>query len=348
MNIERENAAPAVWRERLPAGRAPDLRELRYFHSVASAGNFGRAARELKLAPPSLTQQVQKLERELGAQLLIRHRRGVTLTPAGSSLMERVDVIMRLLNVPLEQAPAPEQTTGTLTLALPSESSPFLVPRLLQACGERWPNVVMVIREGSSASMEEWLLDRGADIAVLQDPPTFDELDVRPVVTERLGLVSGARVSSDTSPIRVRELAGQKLILPHARHWIRRLVESAAFRRGIVLNQVQQVDSVPLTKEMVRIGFGQTVLPYVAVRDEINRGTLSFRPIEHDTLLTVHAIACRGGMAPAPFVVEARDLLRDVMSNLASSGVWTGAVATGTSARAAGNTAHPVLEEAIE
>jgi LysR family nitrogen assimilation transcriptional regulator len=160
--------------------------------------------------------------------------------------------------------------------------------------------------------------------------------------------VSGARVSGDASPIRVRQLAGQKLILPHSRHWIRRLVESAAFRRGIVLNQVRQVDSVPLTKEMVRIGFGHTVLPYVAVRDEVTRGTLSFRPIEHDTLLTVHAIACRSGVAPSPFVVEARDLLHDVMSNLARSGVWMGATATRIRARAAETTAHAVLEAAIE
>jgi len=97
------------------AGRALELRELRCFHSVASAGNFGRAARQLNLSPPSLTQQVQKLEQELGATLLIWHRRGVTLTRAGSSLMDRIDVIMGLLSVPLEHAPAPELTVGTIS-----------------------------------------------------------------------------------------------------------------------------------------------------------------------------------------------------------------------------------------
>jgi LysR family nitrogen assimilation transcriptional regulator len=351
VNAQRESISPSMSRALSLgglAGRALELRELRCFHRVASAGNFGRAARELNLAAPSLTQQVQKLELELGTQLLIRHRRGVTLTQAGSSLMDRIDVIMSLLSVPLEQAPMPEQTAGTISLALPSESAPFLVPRLLEACRDQWPNVTLAIREGTSASLEEWVLDRRVDIALLQDPPTLDELDVDPVATERLGLVSCVRVADESGPVRVRQLAGLQLILPHARHWIRRLVESAAFRRGIVLDQVLQADGVALTKEMVHDGLGYTVLPMIAVRDEIARGTLAFRPIEHDTLLTVHAIASRGGIAPAPFVTDVRCRLRDAMSSLARSGAWIGASAARLPARNAGSATHSALEAAIE
>ena len=186
--------------------------------------------------------------------------------------------------------------------------------------------MTLAIREGTSASLEEWVLDRRVDIAVLQDPPTLDELDVEPVADRAPGAgVVRAASAGRSGPVRVRQLAGLKLILPHSRHWIRRLVESAAFRRGIVLDQVQQVDGVALTKEMVRDGLGHTVLPLIAVRDEVARGTLAFRPIEHDPLLTVHAIASRGGVAPAPFVTEVRCRLRDAMSNLARSGAWTGA-----------------------
>ncbi len=330
------------------AGRALELRELRDFHSVARTGNFGRAARELNIGQPNVSHQVQKLEQELGTRLLIRHGRGVTLTQAGSCLMERLDVILGLLNAPLEPAPEPRQTTGSISLALPAEAAPLLAPRLLEACRERWPNVSLAIREGNSASLEEWVLDRRVDIAVLQDPPALEELDVEPVATERLGLVSGVRTIrlDGTDQIRVRHLADLKLILPHPRHWIRRLVESAAFRRGIVLNQVQQVDGVSLTKEMVRDGHGHTVMPFVAVRDEVARGSLTFRLIDHDPLLTVHAIATRGGAAPAPFVMEVRRLLRDEMSGLARSGVWAGASVA--PARPAEIATQQMLEAATE
>jgi LysR family transcriptional regulator, nitrogen assimilation regulatory protein len=332
------------------ATRALELRELRYFHSVARTGNFGRAARELNIGQPNVSHQVHKLEQELGTQLLIRHGRGVTLTRAGSCLMERLDVILGLLNAPLEPAPAPEQTTGTISLALPPETAPLLAPRLLEACRTRWPNVILTISEGASASLEEWVLNRRADVAVLQDPPAIDELDVEPVVTERLGLVSGVRTIrlEGAGAVRVRQLADLKLILPHPRHWIRRLVDSAAFRRGIVLDQVQQVDGVPLTKEMVRDGLGHTVLPFVAVRDEVARGSLAFHPIDHDPLITVHAIACRRGVAPAPFVSDVRGVLRDVMSSLALSGAWPGAVVTGVPVKPAGAAVRQELEAAIE
>jgi LysR family transcriptional regulator, nitrogen assimilation regulatory protein len=332
------------------AGRALELRELRYFHSVARTGNFARAARELNIGQPNVSHQVQKLEQELGTQLLIRHGRGVTLTQAGSCLMERLDVILGLLSAPLEPAQTPERTTGTISLALPSEPAPLLVPRLLEACRERWPHVTLAIREGTSASLEEWVLDRRADIAVLQDPPALDELTIEPVVVERLGLVSGVRTIrlEGSDSVRVRQLGGLRLILPHPRHWIRRLVDTAAFRRGIVLTQVQQVDGVALIKEMVRDGAGHTVLPYVAVRDEVARGTLSFLPIDHEPLLTIHAIATRSSAAPAPFVAEVSRLLRDLMSGLARSGVWAGAAVTGIPAKSAVPAKHPELEAAIE
>jgi LysR family nitrogen assimilation transcriptional regulator len=190
---------------------------------------------------------------------------------------------------------------------------------------------------------------------VLQDPPTLDELDAEPVVSERLGLVSDARASGPdgTGALRVRQLAGLRLILPERRHWIRRLVDNAAHRRGIALDGVQQADSVPLIKEMVRNGHGHTVLPLAAVRDEVARGALSFRSIDHDPLLTVHAVACRRGDNPtpitlSPFVTGVRRMLRDVMSGLAASGDWAGANRTGTPAKSAEPVIECVLEAAIE
>jgi LysR family transcriptional regulator, nitrogen assimilation regulatory protein len=330
MSATQENSAPGLSLGGL-ASRALELRELRYFHSVARTGNFGRAARELNITQPSVTHQVQKLEEELGTQLLIRHGRGVTLTQAGSCLMDRIDLIMQLLSAPLEQAQAPEQTVGTVSVGLPAESAPLLVPPLIEQCRTLWPNLTLAIREGTSASLEEWVMDRRVDIALVQDPPALDELDIEPVVEERLGLVSGVRRPllnsvglSASGPIRLRQLAGLSLILPHPRHWIRRRVEQAAFRRGLVLNRVQQVDSVALTKEMVRSGLGCTVLPYAAVQDEIARGSLAFHPFGHDPLFTVHAIACRRTASPAPFIAEFRRFLRDAVTDLARSGAWAG------------------------
>jgi LysR family nitrogen assimilation transcriptional regulator len=331
------------------ASRALELRELRYFQSVARTGNFGRAARELNISQPSVTHQVQKLEEELGTRLLIRHGRGVTLTQAGSCLMDRIDVILHLLSMPLEQARAPEQTAGTVSLGLPAESAPLLVPPLIEQCRARWPQVVLSIREGSSASLEEWVMDRRVDIALVQDPSALDELDIEPVVEEGLGLVSGVRrpLQNVEGPVRLRQLGGLHLILPHPRHWIRRRVEAAAFRRGLALDRVEQVDSVPLTKEMVRNGLGCTVLPLAAVQEEIARGSLAFHPFTQEPLFTVHAIACHRTTTPAPFIAEFRRFLRDAVTELAKGGTWAGASVTRVAAKPAGPDRQPMLEAAI-
>ena len=329
-----------------------ELRELRYFQSVARTGNFGRAARELNIGQPNVSHQIRKLEEELGTRLVIRHRQGVTLTPAGSALMDRVDAIMKLLNTPLEQVPAPESTIGTVTVALPPECAPLLAPVLYQSARTRWPNLAIVIREGTSASLVEWVLDRQVDHALLQNPPALRDLDIEPVVSERLGLVSGARpaamanVQDSTGPVRVRELAGVSLILPSQRHWTRRMAETAAFQRGIVLDQVLRADHVSLVKEMVRGGLGSSILPYSAVRDEVTRGTLVFRPIEHYPMIALHAIA-----SPAPiteFTREFRAFLRGVIAVQVAREAWAGAAMVAVPSRLAAMVDHPELEAAIE
>jgi len=309
------------------ASRSLELRHLRYFYTVANAGNFGRAARELNIAQPTVTHQVQKLEEGLDTQLFIRHGRGVTLTPAGVRLLDRLDIIMHLLNAPLEEARVPEQTSGTVSLALPAECTALLVPPLIAQCRARWPKMTLTVREADSASMEEWVIAGRVDVAVLQDCPALDGIEIQPVLSEGLGLVLGMQspLAHTTGPVRVRDLAGLPMILPHPRHWIRRRVENAWFRRGIRLDQLQQIESIAVTKEMVRNGLGCSVLPSVAVREEVARSTLVFRPIEQMPLFGVHAIARRKVPDEAPVIAEFARSLRDTMSELSGRGLWAGA-----------------------
>ena len=102
---------------------------------------------------------------------------------------------------------------------------------------------------------------------------------------------------------------------------------------------------MPLAKEMVRNGLGCTVLPFATVRDEVERGSLSFRSIEHDPLVTVHAIVSRYRTTPAPFNTIFRCFLAHMIFDLATSGVWAGT--TGLMVKSTGEESHPMLEAAI-
>jgi LysR family nitrogen assimilation transcriptional regulator len=305
--------------------RAFDLRELRYFHSVARTGNFGRSARELNVSQPAISHQVRKLEEGLGAQLLVRHGRGVALTPAGACLRDRLETIMQLLASPLD-ASAAGTVPGTVSLAVPAEAGPSLAAALAREFRTRWPQVALEIREGSGGELEEWLLHHRIDIAVIQDPPVLPELEVVPVLTESLGLV--APVHSPTAEghgaIRLRELINEALILPGPRHWIRRRVDSAAQQYGMRLAPVMQVSSVASTKDMVRNGIGCAILPLAAVKDEVARGALAFRPIGHPPLTSTCALALRR-QATNVVVGEFADVAREAMTALADAGAWPGA-----------------------
>lgn len=303
---------------------ALELRELRYFAAAARAGNLGRAAQELNVTPPAISQQLRKLEDALGTQLLIRHGRGVTPTPAGACLLERIDTVLRLLHAPLEADLASAPPHGTVSFAVPAEIGAALVAPLLAQVRRRWPAVTLDLRESVGDGLNT-LLAGHVDIALLQDPPDLDELLVEPLLTEGLGLVASPRdaLAESSLPLRLRDLAQVPLILPNPRHWIRRLLVKAGFQRGVRFDAVFQVDSVAMTKEMVRNGLGCTILPAAAVRDETARGALVFRPIAQPALSTIHAIAFRRMAAPA--VRDLAQVMGDAIRSLVASGTWPGA-----------------------
>jgi LysR family nitrogen assimilation transcriptional regulator len=302
-----------------------ELRELRYFAAAARTGNLGRAAQELNVTPPAISQQLRKLEDEFGTQLLIRHSRGVIPTPAGARLLERIDSILHLVNAPLDPEQAGADGGGTVSLAVPAEIGVLLAAPLAAQVERCWPGVTLVLTESSGGGIESRLLDRQVDIALVQDPPELDELRIEPLLTERLGLVMSPRAAlADSSlPVRLRDLAGARLILPNPRHPVRRILARAAFQRGVRLDAVSQVDSVSMTIAMVRDGQGCTILPAVAARDETARGALVFRPIEQPAIRTTHAIAVRSGAAP--IVRGIAQTMGDVIRFLAASGTWQGA-----------------------
>jgi LysR family transcriptional regulator, nitrogen assimilation regulatory protein len=315
----------ALTRAPSPVG-ALELRELRYFAAAARTGNLGRAAQDLNVTPPAISQQLRKLEDELGTQLLIRHSRGVTPTPAGARLLERIDAILHLLNAPLDPEQSAAHIGATVSLAMPAEIGALLAAPLVAQVRRRWPGVALDLREDAGAGIEARLLGCEVDIGVLHDPPDLDKLRIEPLLTEGLGLVMApsAALARSSSPLRLRDLAGVPLILPNPRHWTRRLLARAGFQRGVRFDAVFQVDSVSMTKEMIRAGLGSSVMPGSAVRDELARGALVFRPLEQPTLSTTYSIGVR--CMAAPVVRDVAQVAGEVIRSLAASGTWPGAL----------------------
>jgi LysR family transcriptional regulator, nitrogen assimilation regulatory protein len=333
--------------------KALGVREFRSFLSLASTGNVGRTARDLNVSQPAISLQLRKLEDAFGAQLVRRHGRGVTLTPAGASLRDRLHTVMQLLTSPLDDSLA-DTPPARLSLAIPGELGLRLASPLATMFRQRWPDLMLDFKEGNGADLEEWVLHRCVDLAILQDPPFLPELDTTPLLTEPLGLVLPVHcpLSESRRPLSMRELMGAPLILPGQSHWIRRRLDHAAQQYGVRLNPVSQVTSLALIKAMVRGGVGHTVLPRAAVQDEVDAGSLTFRPIGQPPLHCTRVLAFHRS-ASNSLVPDFAELVCDSVTALASRGAWAGAqvvsrIATGTILQRGSGATSPNASQVME
>ncbi|HVZ54307.1 MAG TPA: LysR substrate-binding domain-containing protein [Pseudolabrys sp.] len=307
-----------------------ELRELRNFMRVARAGSVSRAAADLRLAQPALSRQIRKLEHELGVPLFARHGRGVRLSAAGSLLLERAEAIAHLVQQTrdeIRQDRASER--GRITLGVPPAAGRLLIPPFVERFQKAWPQTTLHMREGVTSSLQEWLMEKRIDIAVLHNPPHHDALNISPLLTERMWVVGPSpRLADKTefpASFRLRDLDRLPLILPNIAHNNRRLVEHAASEHGVRLRIKIEADSVAFAKAMVEQGLGYTILTYAAVQDELERKRLTIYPIVRPTLSTqVSMVTLRGEPTP-PLVRDAGALLHEVCRTLVKSKEWAGA-----------------------
>lgn len=310
-----------------------ELKELRHFMRVARAGSVSRAAQDLRLAQPALSRQIRKLEQELGVALFARHGRGVRLSAAGSLLLERAETIAQLVHQTSEEIKGDRSPTrGRITLGVPPAAGRLLVPPFVERFQKAWPQTTLHMREGVSSSLQEWLVEKRIDIALLHNPPHLEALEIHPVLTERM-LVIGppARHLKDTrhpATFRIRDFGDLPLILPNMAHSNRRLVEHAALEHGVRLRIKIEADSVAFAKAMVENGLGYTILTYAAVQEEVKRRKLTTYPIVRPTLSTEVTIVTLRDKGLPKLTRDASVMLREVCRALVHGKHWPGAQLT--------------------
>lgn len=164
-----------------------DLRRLKYFVAVAEELHFGRAAERLGIAQPPLTQQIQKLEAELGCPLFLRARR-TQLTDAGAVLLAQAVVLLADAERAAEAARrASRGETGSLTIASPPSVMLTFLPAAIRQYRERYPEVEFRLLELSTSAIEEAVRGRRANMGFLREsrpaaPLVFEVVYREPLV----------------------------------------------------------------------------------------------------------------------------------------------------------------------
>jgi len=173
-----------------------ELRQLRYFVTVAEELHFGRAAARLQMTQPPLSQTIFALEELLGAALFDRNRRGVALTAAGAALLpEARRLLAQASELPGLVQRAALGETGRLVLAFVSSADYSVLPPFLRAYRAAYPHVQIALQEATSDLQLDSLLNGRIDAGLLI-PPLPDKaravLDYLPVLKEPLILASPA------------------------------------------------------------------------------------------------------------------------------------------------------------
>ncbi|MFI1172172.1 transcriptional regulator CynR [Streptomyces melanogenes] len=244
---------------------APELRHLRYLLAVAEHGNFTRAAEELRISQPTLSQQVKQLERTVGAQLLDRTGRTVRLTDAGETYVHYARRALRELAA-AERAvlDVADLSRGSLRLAVTPTFTAYLTGPLVAELHARHPGITLDVRELAQDRIEAALLADELDLGIAFHRPHLSGIAATPLFTETLTLVVG---TAPSAPLPVRDLAHRQLALLSGDFATRGHIDAYLDAHGVRPHIAVEANSVQALVEIVQRTPLATVLPDAVTHD---------------------------------------------------------------------------------
>lgn len=259
-----------------------DFRQLKAFLTVAETGNVTRAAEVLHLVQPAISRQIRLLEEDVGSALFERARHGMVLTDAGKTL---VDFARRAM-LELERARAElssrgsESPSGLVTIGLLPSTIDVLSNALVSAIALAYPGIRVRIAMGYAGTLLRWLEDGEVDTALLYGSERSDAVQTQALLQESLWVVApGSAGLRPDRPVCLARLSEYKLVLPSAPHGIRTLVDHACAVAGVSLDIRAETNALSVQRALVLGGHGWTLLPPIAVAQDLKDGRLSGAPL---------------------------------------------------------------------
>lgn len=302
---------------------AIDLRSLRSFVAVASAGSISAAAEGLHIAQPALSTQIRNLEEQLGSPLFDRHARGVSLTSVGERfLIHSVEILKRVDVAYTDIRNANDVPSGTVSIGLPQSIAKFVAVPLVQQTITKFPKVRLQMIEMSTGYIADQLLRGQIDVGL-----TFglvDEIRVRAFhlldeelvfVTSASNAVWKAAEERGASSVGLNKLTQTPVILPTAAHSLRRRIDAYLAQEKISLKIIAEVNTIPQLVELAGAGVGSTILSYAAVHEHECSGLVKTLKI-HDPAMTRPIYACQSATSPMSIAaMKVQQLLQQIIDH---------------------------------
>jgi LysR family hydrogen peroxide-inducible transcriptional activator len=244
-----------------------EMHQLRYMVAVARTGNFSRAAEQCHVAQPSLSQQIQKLEDELGERLFDRRKRETKLTAFGELFLRRAVKILEEADAARREASdAKNLLQGTLAVGALPTIAPYLLPDVLVAFAKKYPGVETVVHEDLTTQLIREVLSYELDLALVSQPITDDRLVIEHLFEEELKLaLPPDHPLIGKSRIKVEDLQNEQLIVMKSGHCLGDQVLGFCGRGGLRPTVSFRSAQLETVQTLVQAGIGLSLIPQMAV-----------------------------------------------------------------------------------
>ncbi|MCJ8014830.1 LysR family transcriptional regulator [Paenibacillus sp. KQZ6P-2] len=258
-----------------------DLAYFQTFREVAVRQSFTRAAEELGYAQSSVTAQIQKLEKVYGVQLFERYGKGMRLTSAGEELFSLAVQMLDLFQQSKEKLS--RQGGGTLSIGTIDSLSSYYLPPYLQKIKQQYPELRVQLHPGSEEDIIKRVKDGSLDLGLILDHKPSD-LSLTWLTLRKEPLILIARPGHPLEQhheITLNHLIHAEWIMPEESCNYRIMLEKLLNRSGYPYRIGFELGNPEAVKRCVMSGFGISLLPEMAVMDEIRRGDLMKLPFSH-------------------------------------------------------------------
>jgi DNA-binding transcriptional LysR family regulator len=295
-----------------------DPRLLESFVVLADELHFTRAAMRLHVAQPALSQQIARLERQLGGALFERSSQGVALTEAGAALLARCAPALDQIEAGIEEArDIASGRRGALRVGFLSSLATPAVPLIAAALRERAPAVTLTLSEATMSRQLSELRARRLDVGLFSvfEGVDFDSDDLvvdRLVEGPQYVAMPGAHSRAGAREIALEDLADESFVMPSGsdEHGYRAAVLAVAQRHGFAARPGPQADNVATMLGLVASGFGVTLVAWPTAL--VPRAQVVFVPVAGESVELVAVRPTPGGAGDA-FVAAAREVLTDLV-----------------------------------
>lgn len=271
-----------------------EFQQLRYVCAIAETGSFSRAAEHCHVAQPSLSQQVLKLEEDLGAKLFDRLGRSVRLTEAGRDFLPHARSILHQIEVARTGvANKNSDVRGSVAVGVIPTIAPYLMPKYVAHFGMRYPEARLRIAEETTPQLVEKLRNLSIDLAVLALPLRHKEFELFPLRTEPLfvALPEGHPRAASKS-LALKDLRGESFVMLRDGHCFRGLSLTVCTRARLIPRIAFESDQFSSLLRMVAAGVGITLVPEMVI--DRNIGCRYVRLTDARATRTIVAAVLRG------------------------------------------------------